>query len=361
MRQRSALRKFLKTGAKHLHLAWHDSLQNRLFARADQRFLVVRHPGKTPFFYDIVLHWLEQNFPKVRALFELHTIPFRIRPNSRYLLQIPWLQDPVQNWSQAAYRQANELAAQCDMLGIPVINRVDRLTSAAKSTGARLIGSVGIRTPKTALIHDVLEFRETHGGLELPLLVRENWGHGGLVCRANTRAEFQQLPLEQFTRPVAIELIEVQSQHDGLYRKYRYIAAGDWGIPQSMHVSKGWKVKGTESIETAALRDEEITYTNLADPNHELLQTARKALGLDFVAFDYSYDREGRMVVWEANPYPYIHFPSNRRSYRQPAIIRTLAGMINLYLRRAALAVPREINDLLETLPSASLPARIAA
>ena len=348
MSERSHLRYSLKAMLGNWPLRLHDAIQNRRFAKADQRILIVRHPSKNPFFYDVLLHWLEEHFPAVRSLFELRTIPFRLRQGSRYVLHVPWLQDPVQKWSPTAYRHANRLAAECDDRGIPVINRVDRLTNAVKSTGARLIGSVGIRTPKMVLINNVDEFRETQGGLELPLLVREDWGHGGLVCRADTPAEVQQLPLQRFSRPVAVEFIDVQSRHDRLYRKYRYVAAGDLGIAHSMHVCKGWKAKGTEAENTDALRDEELAYTSCPDPNHKQLQVAREALGLDFVAFDYSYDLAGRLIVWEANPYPHIHFSSGRRIYRRPATIRTLAAMASLYLKRASLTVPSEIEELLD-------------
>ncbi len=348
MSETAHLRYSLKAILGHWPLRLHDAIQNRRFATADQRFLVVRHPSKNPFFYDVLLHWLEQSFPAVRSLFELRTIPFHIPHGSNYVLHIPWLQDPVQKWSPTVYRQANRLATQCDDLGIPIINRVDRLPNAVKSTGARLIGSAGIRTPKMALIDNADEFRETHGGLELPLLVREDWGHGGLVCRADTSAEVQKLPLRRFSRPVAVEFIDVQSRRDRLYRKYRYVAAGDLGIAHSMHVCKGWKAKGTEAEYTDALRDEELAYTSCPDPNHEQLQAARVALGLDFVAFDYSYDLAGRLIVWEANPYPHIHFSNTRRLYRRPATIRTLAAMVSLYFMRAALSVPAEIEELLD-------------
>jgi hypothetical protein len=326
----------------------HDAIHNRRFANADQRILVARHPSKNPFFYDVLLHWLEQNFPPLRSFFELRSIPFRIPHGSRYALHVPWLQDPVQKWSPTVYRQANRLATECDDQGIPIINRVDRLVNAVKSTGARLIGSAGIRTPRMVLIENVEEFRETHGGLELPLLVREDWGHGGLVCRADTPSDVQKLPLQRFIRPVAIEFIDVQNRQDGLYRKFRYVAAGNIGIAQSIHVCKGWKAKGTEAEYSDALRDEELAYTSCPDPNHERLQVAREALGLDFIAFDYSYDLAGRLVVWEANAYPHIHFSGGRRIYRRAATIRTLAAMTSLYLMRAALAVPAEIKELLE-------------
>jgi hypothetical protein len=343
------LRYSLKAGFGFWPLRLHDAIQNRRFANAEQRFLVVRHPSKNPHFYNVLLRWLERRLPEVRARFELRTIPFHLRTGSRYVLHVPWLQDPVQRWSPSAFRQANQLAAECDERHIPIINRVDRLTNAIKSTGARLIASVGIRTPKMVQIDNPQQFRETRGGLNLPLLVREDWGHGGLVFRVETADEVRKLPLERFSHPVAVEFVDVKSQHDGLYRKYRYVAAGDLGIAHRLHVGKHWKVKGTGDEYSPALCDEELAYTSGLDPNHRQLQAARQALGLDFVAFDYSYDPQGELIVWEANPYPHIYFPgpASRRPHRRTATIRTLAAMVHLYLRRVGLAVPSAIEDLL--------------
>lgn len=321
-------------------LSWHDSRRNRRFATAQERFLIVRHPRKSPHFYDVLLSWLEANHPAVRSRFELHLLGGRIRQRSYYVLHVPWLQDPVQAWSPTAYQQADRLARDCDALGIPIINRVDRLANAGKVNGAALIGATGIRTPRMARVVDLEVFRETRYGLELPLFVREDWRHSGPIFRVDSPAELRQLPVRRFRRPVAVEIIDVQDPRDGLYRKYRYLAAGEFGLPLSMHPCRSWFAKGTRTEFNAALRDEELAFLSQPDPNHERLQAARRALGLDFVAFDYSYDRQGRLVVWEANPFPYIHFGTVHRQYRWPAVERALAAMARLYLTRAELPVP---------------------
>jgi len=67
-----------------------------------------------------------------------------------------------------------------------------------------------------ALIRDHEEFRETLLGMSLPLFVREDWGHGGMICRADKHDQVRSMPLEQFARPVAIELVDVRDRRDGL-------------------------------------------------------------------------------------------------------------------------------------------------
>jgi len=328
-------------------LAWRDAERNQRWSTADRRFLVIRHPRKKPNFYDVLLNWLEERHPDLRTRFELQRLPCHVRDWHSYVLCIPWLQDPVQAWSPTAYAQANRLAADCDARAIPIINRVDRLAAAGKAAGAALIASAGIRTARMARITDPALFRETRCGLDLPLFVREDWRHCGPVIRVDSEAEMSRVPLSQFRRPVAVEYIDVRSPSDGLFRKYRYLAAGEIGFPLSMHPSKHWFVKGSDTEFSASLRDEELDFLVQPDPNGARLQAARRALGLDFVAFDYSYDRNGQLIVWEANPFPAIHFGSEHRRYRWPAVSRVLAAMTRLYLNRARLPIPIALADSL--------------
>lgn len=168
-----------------------------------------------------------------------------------------------------------------------------------------------------------------------------------MMMRVDEPAELRKLPLESFARPIVAEYIDVRTEEDGLYRKYRYVAAGDEGITLSMHISKNWITKGKNCEFNDRLRDEEAAYIDGSDTNHELLQRGRKALGLDFLAFDYGYDRSGQMIVWEANPMPLLHFQEGRRLYRDPATERTLTAMLKLYLERAGLPVPPQIQELI--------------
>ena len=46
------------------------------------------------------------------------------------------------------------------------------------------------------------------------------------------------------------------------------------------------------------------------------------------VAFDYGFDHGGRLVVWEANPFPHFHLPARRLSYLAPAMHRSLAAVV---------------------------------
>jgi hypothetical protein len=338
------LRSQVGSAIRQLRIGCIDTTRNLRFARSAKRFLVVRH-NRHPVGYEVLIRWVRERYPSLRGLFELRLLPCRVRDWSPYTLHVPWVKDPVQKWSPTAYAQAMQLAAECDARGIPVINRVDRLANAGKMSGAQLIATAGFRTPRMASIPNVEEFRATLCGLSYPLVVREDWGHGKAMYRVETSADLQRIPFEKFSRPIAVEYIDVRSDHDGLYRKFRYLAVGEEGIPLHMHATRDWISRGEQCEQSAIQNHEERAFIEGGAPHHEQFQQARRALGLDFVAFDFSYDRDGQLVVWEANPFPYIHFPrpGGNRAYRAPGVERAMAAMLKLYLERAGLAVPESL------------------
>ena len=310
-----------------------------------RRFLVVRHRTYRRFFFEVILRWLSTNLPQLRPWFEVHELPVRVKDWSRYCLHVAWLQDPVQRWSIKTYDRALQLAEACKQQGIPIVNCVDRLLNATKSRGAKLMGDAGVRVPRMARVDDRREFENTFLGLNLPLFVREDWGHERKVVRINAHDDLAKIPWEEFKRPVAVELVDVRDPHDGLYRKYRYVAAGDLGISHHLHVSRDWITRGESRTIDSQTQHEELDYISRPDPNHEILQRARRALNLEFAAFDYGYTADGQMVVWEANPYPHFLFSTKRLKYKNPAMHRTLLAVVHLYFSAAGLTAPAEIEE----------------
>jgi len=331
-----------------LPLSLRDRVLNRACRGRDDRFLVVRHPAKKARFYDIVLEWVEQHVPELRGLFELKLLPFRLSRNAKYSLQIPWLQDPVEEWSLTAFRQARQLASQCLDRGIPVVNRVDRLTNATKSSAAARLIAAGIRTPQARIIDDESQFRHTLLNLKLPLIVREQNGHGGPMLRVDDWEAAQRLNLDQFERPIAVELVDVRCPQ-GHFRKYRYVVAGSLGVPHHIQVTDHWITRGTKRLHTPEIDAEEIAFINRPEPHHALFHRAAQKLELDIVAFDYGFDRAGQLVIWEANPFPHLHMPKRRLSYLQPAMHRTLAALVHCYLEKASLPIPPKLAAILSS------------
>jgi hypothetical protein len=54
---------------------------------------------------------------------------------------------------------------------------------------------------------------------------------------------------------------------------------------------------------------EELEFLAAPCEQHELFDAARLALEFDIAAFDYSFDHDGELIVWEVNPYPDLRMP----------------------------------------------------
>ncbi|RZA15161.1 MAG: hypothetical protein EOP93_17415 [Lysobacteraceae bacterium] len=316
-------------------------------AIATRPILILRHSREARHFYDVVLAWVQANAPECLEHIAICDLPLDVLELHGVRLVVPWLQDPVQAWSPRVYRAMDALARRCEESGAAMINPVARLTHAGKAEAARRIAATGLRTPRMSLVTEPDAFREDFGGLPFPLFVREDWGHGGPMLRADDAAQARALPLETLRRPVAVELVDVRDPRDGLYAKYRYFAAGDRGVAHHLQVSRDWITRGGGRVFDDAARERELAYIAAQDPHHERLQAARRALELDIVALDYGHDREGRVVVWEANPFPHVQFGRNTSRYRNHAIHRTIAAMLAEYLVRAGLPVPPPVQRML--------------
>jgi hypothetical protein len=310
-----------------------------------QRFLIVRHKTYRRFFFEVIIRWLRTNLPEIAPWFEVRELPVRVKDWSRYCMHTAWLQDPVQRWSMKTYERALLLANQSREHGIPVLNSVDLLLNSTKSRGAKLMGDAGVRVPRMSLVQDVRAFEDNMNGLKLPLFIREDWGHERKVFRIDSPEQVAQVPWQEFQRPVAVEVVDVRDPCDGLYRKYRFVVAGDVAISHHLHISRDWITRGENRVLDAASQREELEYITGTDPNCELLQRARRALGLDLVAFDYGYTPDGQIVVWEANAFPHFLFATRKLKYKNPAMHRTLLALVHLYFSASGQTVPAEIED----------------
>jgi hypothetical protein len=311
-------------------------------------FLVVHHKSMYRGFYDVVLDWVSLNLPAQRGLFELRALPWSLPKGHHHTVIIPWLQDPVEQWCRRTYDQALQLTNECDLQKVQVLNRPERLARAGKFSGARLMGEAGLRTPRVSRIDDAGQFKKDFLGFSFPFFVREDCGHGGKMIRADTPTAARAVPFHRFQNPVAIQLIDLPDARDGFYRKYRYVVAGDFGVPHHLQVSTQWITRGGNRVINETTRAQEIAYIETPSAHHDAFRRARQALGLDFVAFDYSLDSEGAPVVWEANPYPFLHFSRRELTYRNEAMHRTMAILVAHYFQRANLPAPPKLAEYLE-------------
>lgn len=341
----SYLRYAAKGTLLKLPYALTDSWQNRRWSSKGRGFVIARHSGKAPYFHDYFFRWLGEAVPQVRALFQLRLLPVRRLDWSRVAAFSAWLQDPAVDWLPPnALARVRQIEGECDLRRVPVINSIDKHTNATKSVGAGIIASLGIRTPKIESLEDATR-RDELAERSFPLILRDDRGHGRPSFHVTNADQLASVEWDRLRNPIVAEFIDVRSPKDGLYRKYRYLAAGDVGVPRHLIISRDWEVRAKQRIRNAATQREELDYLREPDPNHDQLQAIRHAMGLDLVAFDYSYDPQGRLVVWEANPYPDLSFPAGGAvEYTRPFVERSYAAMAAMYLRAAGFDVPATIR-----------------
>jgi hypothetical protein len=328
-----------------------DSLRNRHCRGTKRRFLILRHSAKNPHFHDYLLNWLEAELPSVSALFEQRLLPFYGADWPRYLVCAPWLQDPAEDWlPRGSWKRLLQIEQSCAQRGIPVINPAQNLSRATKSTGSRIISQLGVRVPRALPVADPETFCPDAHGLRFPLIIREDRKHSAPTCLVKNTAQLREVPWSRFSCPVAAEFIDVRSPHDGFYRKYRYVAARDYGVPRHLIVSHHWEVHAAQREHNRFTKEEEIAYLEQPDVNHDTLQRVRRTLRLDLVAFDYSYAPDGQLVVWEANPYPNLSHPTRTgMEYTAQYVARSFAAIAAMYLTAGQLELPPYMVELLGT------------
>jgi hypothetical protein len=344
----SRIRYALKFALMHVPLVLKDALGNCLHARADSRILVTRYSAKRAYTFRDFLAWVAKEVPELRQRLEFHRLPCYVRDWSRYALHVSWAGDTFDLWALRSFRHAMRLCEGCRRRSIPVLNPVDCIVNTGKSRGAKLMRAAGVRTPRCSLIGDPATFWRDLAGLALPLLIREERGHGRPAILVESQSDLNRIDLTRYQQPLAAEFIDTCDPRDGLFRKYRYVAAGTTGVARHMIANNAWEVRPERRLMTDALRQEELAYVSRPDPHHDVLQRACRSLGLDVAGVDYSLDREGQVVIWEANAFPNLNYPKNPEAgHIGSAVERCFAALARLYLDRAGAPIPMKLVDML--------------
>jgi hypothetical protein len=308
------------------------------------RILIPRTPPLRPHDWDQVLYWVKQEHPSLIPLIDVCAMPYTLPAEATYKVMVNWLQDPLENLDPPAFHQALALEAECDRRGIPVINRVSRHANLAKSETSRRLNAVGIRA---AIIHKFgshEEFLEEFPKLPYPVIVREDISHGRPMFLIRTFEEARAVQWNAFFRPIVSEFVDIRNE-DGFIRRYRGVTVGDdYVSAHNLQVSEYWETRKRTRVRNLATREEELAYVTQPDPRADVLLKARKALDVEFLAFDYGIDHEGQVVVWEANQHPELIHARDDLAYRNFADYRLFAAMFRYYLTLAGVEVPAKMH-----------------
>ena len=259
--------------------------------------------------------WLKEHRPWFAKIFR-HTIAEsrELTPINSASLFIPWFQDPLKERDPYLFERITALEETYKRNGVPVINPVQSLSNGIKSRALLKIHKAGTRTARCIKIRRTTPFKKISDSLGLPFVVRNDLGHGGYMELVQTADDFLKLSWDQLSHPLAMEFIDTRCK-DGHYRKYRYLLTGDRGITRHLVISDSWNVHMKNRLKGPQYIREELDCMQSENPFHDTLNELRKVLELDYVAFDYSVDNDGHLVVWEPNPHPSIWVPANSHPY----------------------------------------------
>jgi len=313
--------------------AWRsDRRDNRRVTRRDAPMLVVSEIRPLRRFYDHWLHWVETSRPELRRAIRLGRTPGARARSARVLHA--WIQDPVRERDPWLADRLLALERAVVRRGGIVINPVDVLSRSLRDVMVARLADLPLRLPAvTRLPADAgVGFAREFG---YPVMVRHRFGHAKpmeLLHDEDSWHAWRERHVGRLTEWVLTEFIDVRND-DGLYRKYRHVSFGRWGVPRHLIVSPCWEVRPKDRVLTEATRNEELEFVHRESrPYETVLEQARLALGFDIGAFDFSYDATGALVLWEVNPYPDLSPPRAEVCKYMPDVVHgTYAALANYY------------------------------
>jgi tetratricopeptide (TPR) repeat protein/glutathione synthase/RimK-type ligase-like ATP-grasp enzyme len=235
-----------------------------------------------------------------------------------------------------------------DRMGRPTINHPRTILRTDRESIARRFADIPrcvipntLRIAGMALIEaasrgELAEFR-------LPLLVRVAGPHGGEDFGKfeswRDIADFVAGAPEQIY--YVIEFINYRSA-DGFFRKYRVIFVDGEILPYHLAIHDDWKVHHfrTDMANHEWMRREEERFLEniggVFDAAHQdALRAMAGATGLDYGGIDCGLDRDGRIVVFEANASMLVHDEKNQQfAYKNPYVARIKTAFDAMMSRR---------------------------
>jgi Flp pilus assembly protein TadD/glutathione synthase/RimK-type ligase-like ATP-grasp enzyme len=207
-----------------------------------------------------------------------------------------------------------------ERLDRPTINHPRLIMTTDREMIARRLADIpGCVVPRTIRVAGPVlaeaAINKEFAGCGLPLLVRVAGTHGGddFDRFENWEDIADFISNDPEANYYAIEYIDYCSR-DGFFRKYRVIFIDGEIMPYHLAIHDDWKVHHfrTDMANQAWMREEEERY--LADmggvfnaANQDALRAIARATGLDYGGVDCGLDRDGRVVVFEANASMLVH------------------------------------------------------
>ena len=234
----------------------------------------------------------------------------------------------------------------------PVINPPDRVLATGRCENAkRMRGIPGVLAPRSLMLPRerllsaaAVEELYAHG-FEFPLLVRTPGFHMGnnfvrVEAPGELGAAISGLPGNDL---LVLQYLDGEGA-DGNTRKYRVLTIGGKLYPVHLAISKHWKIHyfSADMEDHAGHRAEEERFLSdmpavLGPAAMNALREIQEMLGLDYGGIDFGLNRQGQVLLYEANATMAVYRPDPdpRWDYRRPVIEQIYAAARELFLARA--------------------------
>jgi aromatic-L-amino-acid decarboxylase len=239
----------------------------------------------------------------------------------------------------------------------PVLNAPAAVRATGRCENADRLGKVpGLISPATAIFpHAVLAGADgatvlAAHGFTFPLLVRTPGFHMGQhFVRVESAADLRGavVALPGLGRPesevLAIEYLDARGV-DGCARKYRAMMVGGKLYPLHLAISPNWKIHyfSADMADRPDHRAEEAEFLAnmpgvLGSKAMAALEEVQSALGLDYGGIDFGLNRNGDVLLFEANATMVVEQPApdERWDYRRIAVTRIHGAVRDLLLSKA--------------------------
>ncbi len=229
----------------------------------------------------------------------------------------------------------------------PVINPPESLLRTQRdSIYGTLSGIDGLLVPRCEkivprLTRDVVKFckerKWNYPFLFRPVKEPENTALVRIDSEDDIETKLQRFALDGANAFYMTEFINFRSD-DGFYRKVRFLIIGDTLLPRHLILSKSWKIHREEKDMSAEMqkrqREEEVRFlVQIPLSVGQRLRRIKEMLGLDYFGVDCAFDKEGRMIIFEANPYSMIGLGKDS-VYHQGIIKATMEALSRLIIQK---------------------------
>ena len=245
------------------------------------------------------------------------------------------LQDPLRETHPKCFEEAMLLASRAREQGARIVNDPACLSNTIKTTQSGLWREAGLPTPPCIAFKSIEELHAAAAEFDTPMLIKSDTQHAQKrTLVAQDLDHIKRVPSEDLPLPGSLSpFIETRSGYAEIdpespyathYHKKRVMVFGDH--VRNNHVFFADQpivgcVSSTfrhfrsmnpfkRAIGNAHCRSHvewDIRYHNEVCEEPELFAKAAKVLGCEFCAIDYSTYADGRVVLWEANPYFSLH------------------------------------------------------